>query len=314
MLSSGEGNAAFVSVVIPMHNAEPWLPSLLQSITKQLDVIFEIIVVDDGSTDESANIVKDFERKNPTIDIKYIFQKNSGVSVARNVGIEHAKYEWIALVDSDDVWFESKLRKQIDLAGELGVEAVATGYVMFADSNLRIIGEVTPDWSNEAVLDWLLMRKYGGLLSSTLLIRKSLLYASGIFSPKLSLSADVEFAWRMIAISQVAVVNEGLVGYRLRSNQMHRKESLLMSEIETLIQDVPLLHDKEYANILRTNLYLRLGLYNLASLKLRTGVRFLLKSYNLNINEFVKTLSKIIENQIRLRVLRFFRRKTLQLP
>ena len=138
--------------------------------------------------------------------------------------------------------------------------------------------------------------------------------ASGIFSTKLSLSADVDFAWRLIELSQVAVVHEGLVGYRLRSNQMHRKESLLMSEIETLIQDVPLLHDIDYANVLRTNLYLRLGLYNLASLKLRPGVKFLLKSFNLNVKEFVSTLSKIIGNQIRLRVLRLFRRKTLQLP
>ena len=95
-----------ISVVIPTYNRADFLPSCLQSVLNQTVRVDEIIVVDDGSTDSTSNIVKEF-------DVSYLYQPNSGVAKARNVGIQKAKNEWIAFLDSDDLWHCRKLEHHI---------------------------------------------------------------------------------------------------------------------------------------------------------------------------------------------------------
>ena len=98
-----------VSVIIPTYNRKHTLKRAIQSVYIQSLPPFEIIVVDDGSNDGTKEWVK---QKYP--DIKYIYQKNSGVSSARNKGIKIARGDWIALLDSDDEWLPNKLNEQIN--------------------------------------------------------------------------------------------------------------------------------------------------------------------------------------------------------
>ncbi|WP_340679192.1 glycosyltransferase [Paraglaciecola sp.] len=97
-----------ISVIIPCFNSEKYIEETLNSVLNQTFPIFEIIVIDDGSTDNSVNILKTFSTK-----IILITQANSGVSTARNNGIKHATGEWIAFVDSDDIWKPNKLEQQL---------------------------------------------------------------------------------------------------------------------------------------------------------------------------------------------------------
>ncbi|MDQ7045188.1 MAG: glycosyltransferase family A protein, partial [Sulfurimonas sp.] len=97
-----------ISVVIPTYNRYDFLKRALASVYTQTHLPDEVIVIDDGSTDKTSEIQKDFPQ------IIYIYQKNAGVSSARNLGIKNAKYEWIAFLDSDDTWDEDKLKKQIE--------------------------------------------------------------------------------------------------------------------------------------------------------------------------------------------------------
>ena len=91
-----------LSVVAPVYNVAPWLPAFLGSLKTQLTVgDFEIIAVDDGSTDESPAILKRFSSEMPNLRI--VQQQNGGLSAARNAGLEHARGEWLAFADSDDV-------------------------------------------------------------------------------------------------------------------------------------------------------------------------------------------------------------------
>jgi len=99
-----------VSVVIPAYNAGSHIARAIDSVLAQSLPADEIIVVDDGSTDNTAAIVKNYGDK-----VSYIYQKNSGVSVARNTAIEASKGTWIALLDSDDEWLPDKLRQQMKL-------------------------------------------------------------------------------------------------------------------------------------------------------------------------------------------------------
>src|SRR5690625_7573082 len=97
-----------------MYNAEQSIVQALDSIRNQTyDAKFEIIVVNDGSTDSSQSLIEEYQQKHPEIDLIIINQKNQGVSVARNKGLKIAKGEWIARLDADEEWNTDKTKKQI---------------------------------------------------------------------------------------------------------------------------------------------------------------------------------------------------------
>ena len=96
-----------ITVVIPTYNRYKPLQRALNSVYAQTYLPKEVIVVDDGSLDETSQIVKDFP------EVHYIYQENSGVSSARNLGVLHGTSDWIAFLDSDDEWHTEKLQEQV---------------------------------------------------------------------------------------------------------------------------------------------------------------------------------------------------------
>lgn len=102
-----------VSVIIPTYNRASILPRALDSVIKQTYQVDQIIVIDDGSTDETKDLINTVY---PQID--FISQQNKGVSAARNIGIKKATSDWICLLDSDDSWQPDKLEKQIQAITE----------------------------------------------------------------------------------------------------------------------------------------------------------------------------------------------------
>lgn len=101
-----------ISVVIPMYNSEKTIVATLDSVFHQTYLPTEIIIVNDGSLDNSLNIVKDYISKHIEILVVLIDKENGGVSSARNAGMKVAKGDWIALLDSDDEWLPNKLQRQ----------------------------------------------------------------------------------------------------------------------------------------------------------------------------------------------------------
>lgn len=103
-------NPPLVSVILPVYNGERYLADALQSILNQeCRAAIEILVIDDGSTDRSADIARSFER------VRLFSQKNQGVSTARNKGLRHARGDYIAFCDADDMWPDGKLSIQLEL-------------------------------------------------------------------------------------------------------------------------------------------------------------------------------------------------------
>ena len=96
-----------ISVVIPTYNRYEVLKRALASVFAQTHSPFEVIVIDDGSTDNTSQIQQEFST------IKYFYQENAGVSSARNLGIEKSSCVWVAFLDSDDEWHEHKLKEQV---------------------------------------------------------------------------------------------------------------------------------------------------------------------------------------------------------
>ena len=105
-----------VSVIIPTYNREKFISECVQSVLAQTLPAREIIIVDDGSTDATYNILRDIGFNSLSTKktiLRYFFQQNRGVSSARNLGIKEARSEYIALLDSDDLWLKSKLDRQV---------------------------------------------------------------------------------------------------------------------------------------------------------------------------------------------------------
>ena len=109
--NSSEINRSGISVVIPVYNRQEYIGFALESVLKQTRPADEIIVVDDGSTDCTAEVVASYGDA-----VRYFYQPNSGVSAARNTGIKHAARSWLAFLDSDDRWHPEKLETLMHLA------------------------------------------------------------------------------------------------------------------------------------------------------------------------------------------------------
>ncbi len=106
-------NAPTISVICPVHNREGWLSDTIESVMAQDFDDFELILVDDGSFDSSVRIMQEYAQRYPQ-KITVLTQKNAGVSSARNLGISKARGQYIAFIDSDDLWITNKLSRQLD--------------------------------------------------------------------------------------------------------------------------------------------------------------------------------------------------------
>lgn len=104
-------NLPFVSVIIPAYNAEAFIGRTLESVLAQTYENIEVLVVDDGSRDRTAEIVASFAQKDSRVIL--LKQQNAGVAAARNLAIEKSRGEYIAPLDADDIWYPSKLDKQV---------------------------------------------------------------------------------------------------------------------------------------------------------------------------------------------------------
>src|ERR1700748_2886881 len=103
-----------ISVIIPMYNAEKTIIRCIRSVLNQTyKANYQIIVANDGSKDDSLNVIKSFVSQNKQHDIEIIDKPNGGAATARNAGLRIAKGEWIALLDSDDEWVPNKIEVQM---------------------------------------------------------------------------------------------------------------------------------------------------------------------------------------------------------
>src|SRR3989344_8773435 len=121
-----------ISVIIPTYNRALMVKRAIESVLAQSYENFEIIVADDGSTDDTKEALSGYINSGK---IKYIFQDNAGPGAARNAGIKHAKGELVAFLDSDDEWVPDKLEKQIKIFESRGKDAAVFSNIEYIDEN-----------------------------------------------------------------------------------------------------------------------------------------------------------------------------------
>lgn len=183
MSDISEKQSYSVSVVIPAYNVEKYIGRAIDSVLSQTRQADEIIVVDDGSTDNTAEVVKSYGSK-----VCFIHQENGGASVARNTGIEAAKSEWIAFLDADDEWLPEKLEKQIEhLKRNPDLVWTHSNYFMRseADKTMRIAFQPAKYenlLSQEGYFeDYLDVHVGVCIRTSTAIIKKNILVEMGLF-------------------------------------------------------------------------------------------------------------------------------------
>ncbi len=227
-------NKPLVSIVIPLFNKSDWIIPTLRSVLNQEYVNWECIIVDDGSTDNSLDLVSNFIESNSR-NWRIIKQPNSGQAVARNLGISLSHGKYIAMLDADDIWFTDKLLKQVSfLETNPEVDLLYCSYVIFEESlrkNLRIVGFMN---SKKMVKKWLQMLGFGGLIESVSLIRTDLFKNIGMFDPELSTSSGLDIAIKASLFAKTAVLRDVLVGYRISDNQWHKNCDELVRNSEYL--------------------------------------------------------------------------------
>jgi glycosyltransferase involved in cell wall biosynthesis len=169
-----------VSVIIPVFNGEKYIGEAVESVLSQSYSPLELIVVDDGSTDGSASMVQKYDR------VRYIYQLNSGVAVARNTGIAAASGEFIAFLDADDLWPPQKLEIQ-------------TGYLQKHPSGMYTISKINnfiePGCNvDPQKLQSILENDQRGL--ATIVARKTVFDLIGGFNPRYQVGEDFEWFTR----------------------------------------------------------------------------------------------------------------------
>ena len=262
-------DSLLISVVIPMHNSERWIRQTLVSVCVQDYANLEIVLINDGSNDNSLGVVAKVSNEFPSVRIKIHSMKNSGVSYARNLGIQMAEGELIALLDSDDVWDKTKLSRQflyLNSRPEL-IAVLCDFYIsksVHSDKELRNMRLISKKGVRDVGFSWLSLEGNGGLLSSTALIWKDSFKDKVTFDSELSTTADLSFFLQLTKFGKVGHLAVPLVQYRQHENQMHSDPDLLRKEYPLLLQKLEALSFQVNQRKIIGNVLVMCGLLNLS--------------------------------------------------
>lgn len=207
-----QNSAPLVSVIVPIFNGARYIIECLNSIVKQKYSNLEIIVVDDGSADESVKLVESFIRQHPQKKIKLISQANGGSSAARNKGLNHSNGTYVAFLDADDFWFPNKINEHISKMYLTGDKVVGS-LMNYTNSNSRIFGICGEDPSERQ--SEIRTGKFMPAVLSSFIFESKLVKSLQGFDEQLRFSQDLELLARCAQISEVKVLNRLLGCYRL---------------------------------------------------------------------------------------------------
>jgi glycosyltransferase involved in cell wall biosynthesis len=206
------GRRPLVSVIIPAFNAEATISATLASVLKQTWTSFEVIVVDDGSTDRTAEIVEDIARTD--IRIRIYRQKNLGAAEARNAGVRESAGEWIAPLDADDLWNPDTLERELRQAQSAGNKvAVIYSWSTTIGVDDLPLGGVSMASLHGRVFSTLLCHNFLGNGSCTL-VRRSALESVGGYRQRYSPMEDWDLYLRLAEQYEFVPVKRFLIRYR----------------------------------------------------------------------------------------------------
>ncbi|WP_036484352.1 glycosyltransferase [Myxosarcina sp. GI1] len=206
-----------VSVLVPAYNAMKFLPETITSILNQTYQDFEIIIVNDGSSDCIETWVKQLSDER----IQLVSQSNQGLASARNKGLIEARGEYIAFIDADDLWLPTKLEKQVQILDNNQDTGLVYTWIALIDEHSKPQGKLRKNYAQGNV--WLELTTHNIVeCGSVALVRRECFEKVGLFDIDLpfSCSEDWDMWLRIAADYKFGLVKEPLVYYRCHSNNL----------------------------------------------------------------------------------------------
>ncbi len=220
-----------VTVVISAYNAMTYLPETLDSVLKQTFSDFEVLIINDGSTDgiiEWASQIADSR-------IKPISQENQGLPGARNTGIAHAQGEYIAFLDADDLWEPTKIEKQVQCFQANSNAGVVYTWTLLVDEYGKPTGRIFASHAEGNV--WIHLLETDVISNgSSAMVRRDCFEVVGLFDRTLTSAEDLDMWLRLAVQYPFAVVKEPLTLYRQYSTSMSKNRQRMFQNLQTVIE------------------------------------------------------------------------------
>ncbi len=200
-----------LSIIIPTYNCSRYITEALDSVLTQTCQSLEIIVVDDGSTDNTKEVV---ERWGQSDKVRYFYQENKGPAAARNKGIKEAKGEYVAFLDADDIWHSEKLKIQMEYFDKHTDISLAASEFEIIDNNSKLLG-----YSNrrrKIPHDGFVLKYVIGhyLLLSTIIVKRDVFEKVGFFNESLLYAEDTDMLIKIAKHFKIGLIDRFLVKHR----------------------------------------------------------------------------------------------------
>ena len=227
-------DSPLVSVIMPARNASSKIVRTLESLRRQTYKSWELIVTDDGSMDETAQVVLAWAAQVPN-SVHIVKGSGEGPSTARNRAVEYAKGSLLALLDADDIWSPEKLSTQVQaLSGNPELSGVTCDYTIVVSESIEPPTRVSFNWSDSEVRRWALLEGRGPALCSTLMIRASAFRGGDGFDEKLWNLEDVDLALRLLAHHHIGNISLSLCDYIVMPGQNHQDPTTVLAAVDHL--------------------------------------------------------------------------------
>lgn len=213
-----------VSVIIPAYNAAKFISSTIESVLQQTFTEIELIIINDGSTDDTEHIALKFTELDNRVRV--ISVENSGVSAARNTGMSAAKGEYLALLDADDLMSPTSIEERLQRFKEDDFGLVHCD-LKIIDEHGKPTGEIKSGLEGRVLDDLLAWKRTVIPTPSSVIFKKSVFEQIGGFEVQLSNNADQEFFYRVAAKFNIGRVQKPLGMYRVHQHQMHKNIDLM---------------------------------------------------------------------------------------
>jgi glycosyltransferase involved in cell wall biosynthesis len=220
-----------ISIIIPAYNAMSYLPETLVSVFKQTFTDFEILIINDGSSDHIVEWVSQITDSR----VRLISQANQGVSAARNTGISNSQGKYIAFIDADDLWEPTKLEKQVNCLEANPTVGLVYTWTAFIDKFSKPTGVSIVSHAEGNVWQEIVVRDMISTGSCTM-IRAECFNKVGLFDSDLCIGEDRDMWTRIAACYPFAVIKEPLTLYRRHPQNTTKSNKIIIPQLSRVIE------------------------------------------------------------------------------